>query len=698
MNLRSESSNNSYRKAAQALTAICVLACNPVSTTADDRTRIDDAQFVRRASVVLTGRTLSQALTASTASTAIVDGSLNREHLVDQLLSSPNYSESWGRWLAILTGCEEEPLSTAAFAMKVPRERIFWLWQTWTQEQLKHDKPFTEIIHEIIATDSRSEDESYRQYQLRHDALVSSLKADFDDGDFLELSSNDLFWKTNRAAEQNAELIARNLLGFRLECAKCHDHPFTHWTMDDHKSFGAVFQRAVYAELPIKPTEKYSLLAWVVATGAILSLILLCGSFWLLANARSKLALAANVLSATSIALGLYVVTSFRHVLLGTTTGKPIELATKVAEATGGSQLLMAVLAASLLGMAYYEVSWFRHSSAQRPIKRLSRNFAMFVIIAFMSLLTIDVAFANADTAKGNGRTLLFVAKRELMHALELGGQGQQIREVYDDSNGNFTRLGIPKAIDGPLLSDAADSHPRRELADWLISEPSHQLSRNIINRIAMRVFGIAFVDPVDDYRPDSLRADAAYFEELVAGFRSHDHSLKWLLKKMVLSDRFQTRPEDSPRGITFQPRALRGEEIVASLNQLTSSKIHLAKKWSPQTDNPFTCGTAAPNRSELGDRILNAAQRADSDLDVPFEVVSIITLDQSFQQHLKLMWAELVNKTGSVPTAIELAAENLWGKRMNAEQMRLLKHSTQQQPSDALWAIVNSPRFLILD
>ena len=155
MNVGSRSPDNSYRKAACALTAICVsgvLACVPVSTTADDRTQIDDVQFARRASVVLTGRTPSRDLTASIAEG---NASLNREHLVDELLSSSNYSESWGRWLAILTGCEEEPLSTAAFAMKVPRERIFWLWQTWTQEQLRHDKPFTKIIHEIIAADSR---------------------------------------------------------------------------------------------------------------------------------------------------------------------------------------------------------------------------------------------------------------------------------------------------------------------------------------------------------------------------------------------------------------------------------------------------------------------------------------------------------------------------------------------------------------
>ncbi len=677
------------------LLVICLCLVTARSVIADEPMRCDDALFLRRASVVLTGRTPSRTQIEGFRKS---DDHLDRERLVDEILGSENYGESWGRWLAILTGCEEEPLSTAAFAMKVPRERMFWLWQTWTQEKLNHDKPFTEIIHELIASDSRSEDESYREYLLRYNALVSALKNDFEEGGFSEDGNNDLFWKTNRSPEQNAELIARNLLGFRLDCAKCHDHPHTHWTMDDHTAFCSVFQRTVYAELPFRTSEKYSLLIGAAVTGATLSFGLFCGSIWLLAKSRTKPAFATNVLSAMSVALGCYVANSFRHVLFGTTGGKPIELATRIAETIPSTELFPTLVAMVLLVGAYIAATSFRNSCKKKPINTLIKNFACFVIISFASLLTIDVAFVSMGGPKGNDRTLLSAAKRELFQVLDLGGQGQQIREVYDDTNGNFHRLGTPKAIDGPQLNDAADSHPRREFADWLICEPTHQLERNLVNRVAQRVFGVPFVEPADDYRPDSVPADKEYFEVLVDGFRSHNHSLKWLLKELVLSERFQTHPDVTAEGISFRPRALRGEEIVASLNQLTSSKIQLADKWSPHPDNPFTCGTEAPNWNHLGDRILNAAQCADSDMDVPFEIVSILMMDGAFQQHLNLMAAELMSEMGSMQTAIELATECLWRHSANDEQKRLLIAASEQQPLDFLWCIINSPQFLILD
>lgn len=38
-----------------------------------------------------------------------------------------------------------------------------------------------------------------------------------------------------------AELVARSLLGIRVGCARCHDHPLDRWRMDEHLAFSACF-------------------------------------------------------------------------------------------------------------------------------------------------------------------------------------------------------------------------------------------------------------------------------------------------------------------------------------------------------------------------------------------------------------------------------------------------------------------------
>jgi hypothetical protein len=108
----------------------------------------DDDLFHRRASVVLTGRTPS---VAAIENRPTKDGRLDRERLVDKLLQSEHFARAWGRWLAKLTGCQEEPLSSAAFAMKVPRPRVFWFWQSSIQADLHQDRSYTEIVHDLIS-------------------------------------------------------------------------------------------------------------------------------------------------------------------------------------------------------------------------------------------------------------------------------------------------------------------------------------------------------------------------------------------------------------------------------------------------------------------------------------------------------------------------------------------------------------------
>src|SRR5690606_36367680 len=42
---------------------------------------------------------------------------------------------------------------------------------------------------------------------------------------------------------EQAELVTESLLGIRLRCANCHDHPLDRWTQDDYHGQAAIFAR-----------------------------------------------------------------------------------------------------------------------------------------------------------------------------------------------------------------------------------------------------------------------------------------------------------------------------------------------------------------------------------------------------------------------------------------------------------------------
>jgi hypothetical protein len=57
------------------------------------------------------------------------------------------------------------------------------------------------------------------------------------------------WYRANRDPISRAEGTARVFLGVRLQCAKCHNHPFDRWSQDDYYSWAAWFARVQYKVL-----------------------------------------------------------------------------------------------------------------------------------------------------------------------------------------------------------------------------------------------------------------------------------------------------------------------------------------------------------------------------------------------------------------------------------------------------------------
>ena len=59
------------------------------------------------------------------------------------------------------------------------------------------------------------------------------------------------YYRIARDPQNLAETTAQLFFGIRMQCAKCHNHPFERWTQDDYYSMAAFFARVKQKKDPI---------------------------------------------------------------------------------------------------------------------------------------------------------------------------------------------------------------------------------------------------------------------------------------------------------------------------------------------------------------------------------------------------------------------------------------------------------------
>jgi hypothetical protein len=73
------------------------------------------------------------------------------------------------------------------------------------------------------------------------------------------------FYRTAGDANDCVETVAQVFLGARLQCAKCHNHPFERWTQDNYYGMAAFFNRVQRKNSP-RPGE---MVIWVARSGEV---------------------------------------------------------------------------------------------------------------------------------------------------------------------------------------------------------------------------------------------------------------------------------------------------------------------------------------------------------------------------------------------------------------------------------------------
>ena len=91
-------------------------------------------------------------------------------------------------------------------------EKGAWVFQRWLRDELARDVPLDEMVRRIVA------------------GLGSTWQ-----------NPPASFYRTNRDPTTAAESVGQVFLGIRLQCARCHNHPFDVWTQDDYYGLAAFF-------------------------------------------------------------------------------------------------------------------------------------------------------------------------------------------------------------------------------------------------------------------------------------------------------------------------------------------------------------------------------------------------------------------------------------------------------------------------
>ncbi len=175
---------------------------------------VDDSTFLRRSYLVAVGRLP----TSQEARAFLANSRVNkRDLLIDELLADHGFDLVWAlRWSDLLRN-EDKVMSSRGTA----------LFHQWLIEQISQDRPWNEWSAELV-----------RSIGSTYDNPPAS------------------FHRTHRDPMTAAESIGQVFLGVRIQCAKCHNHPFDSWRQDDYYGLSAYFSTISRKQIDNNPKDK----------------------------------------------------------------------------------------------------------------------------------------------------------------------------------------------------------------------------------------------------------------------------------------------------------------------------------------------------------------------------------------------------------------------------------------------------------
>jgi hypothetical protein len=160
-----------------------------------------DATFLRRAFLDVIGKLPTAAESREFLADKAAD---KREKLIDSLLKRPEYADHWAIQWADLLRVNQEVLGA----------KSAYVFDAWLRQSFRENKPYDQFVRELITAQGGSNQDSatnfYKAFTTPNDLTIA---------------------------------VSQVFLGVRLECARCHHHPYEKWAQDDFYGLSAFFPR-----------------------------------------------------------------------------------------------------------------------------------------------------------------------------------------------------------------------------------------------------------------------------------------------------------------------------------------------------------------------------------------------------------------------------------------------------------------------
>jgi Protein of unknown function (DUF1553)/Protein of unknown function (DUF1549) len=170
-----------------------------------------DYTFLRRAFLDVIGRLP----TADEARAFLADTAPDKKaKLIDALLQRPEYADFWAnKWADLL---RPNPY-------RVGIKAVFNL-DAWLRDAFRRNLPYNQFVRELLTAKGST---------FRNGATV--------------------IFRDRREPDEITPMVSQLFLGVRLECAKCHHHPFEVWGQDDFFSLAAYFAKVGHKGTGLSP-------------------------------------------------------------------------------------------------------------------------------------------------------------------------------------------------------------------------------------------------------------------------------------------------------------------------------------------------------------------------------------------------------------------------------------------------------------
>lgn len=263
---------------------------------------------------------------------------------------------------------------------------------------------------------------------------------------------------------------------------------------------------------------------------------------------------------------------------------------------------------------------------------------------------------------------------------------------------------------DGTTLTPQQDSDWREVYVNWLTSSRNRRFAEVMVNRMWYWIFGRGIVHEPDDWREDNRPSDPQLLAELTDYFISSKFDMRKLLKKILLTDEFES--EAAPAGY-YTPQRLPAEVIVDALATVTG----IWDTYSSRVPEPFTFYPPRTRATNLGDATVSSTE-----LELFGKVSRDVSLEAqrnneiSSRQLLYLMNSSVleqrIRKSGVLkkiceqnPTLEQLTDAitlRVLSRRATDSEKRLYKEYMEQNglslrdlALDMVWVQINSNEFL---